>query len=200
MLRSVTIGRKTNETEIQLKLTLEGGGNADIKTGCGFLNHMLELFARHGRFDLSVSCKGDTAVDDHHTVEDVGIALGQAFYQAMGDMKGVTRYGSILLPMDEALVMVAVDLSGRAHLSYDVTLPSQKVGEFDTELAKEFFLGFVREARITLHLRQLAGENTHHILEAAFKGFGRVMRQAVAIDRLAPDEIPSTKGTLGGRT
>ena len=199
MLRSVTIGRKTNETEIQLKLTLEGGGNADIKTGCGFLNHMLELFARHGRFDLSVACKGDTTVDDHHTVEDVGIALGQAFYQAMGDMKGVTRYGNILLPMDEALMMVAVDLSGRAHLSYDVTLPSQKVGEFDTELSKEFFLGFVREARVTLHLRQLAGENTHHILEAAFKGIGRAMRQAVAIDRLAPDEIPSTKGTLGGR-
>ncbi len=199
MLRSVTIGRKTNETEIQLKLTLEGGGNADIKTGCGFLNHMLELFARHGRFDLSVTCKGDTAVDDHHTVEDVGIALGQAFYQALGDLKGVTRYGSLWLPMDEALVLAAVDLSGRAHLSYDFALPAQKVGEFDTELAKEFFLGFVREARITLHLRQMAGENTHHILEAAFKGFGRAMRQAVAIDRLAPDEIPSTKGMLGGR-
>lgn len=198
MLRSATIGRKTSETEISVKLTVEGSGKYDIKTGCGFLNHMLELFAKHGRFDLTVQCKGDNMVDDHHTVEDVGIALGQAFYQALGNLRGVNRYADLYLPMDEALVLVAVDLSGRDTLGFAAQLPSKTVGTFDTELVKEFFFGFVREAKMTLHIRQIAGENTHHIIEAMFKGFGRAMRQAVAIDREAVDEIPSTKGVLGG--
>lgn len=198
MIRSATIGRKTGETEISVALTLEGSGKYEVQTGCGFLNHMLELFAKHGRFDLNVKCKGDTLVDDHHTVEDVGIALGQAFYQALGSLRGVTRYCDVTLPMDEALVLVAVDLSGRDCLGFQADFPCEKVGAFDTELVKEFFLGFVRESRITLHIRQLAGENAHHIIEAMFKGFGRAMRGAVALDREALEEIPSTKGILGG--
>ena len=197
-MRTASITRKTAETDISLTLNLDGTGEATVNTGSGFLNHMLALFARHGRFDLSVQCLGDTVVDDHHTVEDIGIALGQALRQALGDLRGVTRYGEMTLPMDEALVQVALDLSGRGTLCYEAAMPTQKVGAFDTELGKEFFLALTREARVTLHLRMLAGENSHHILEAMFKGFGRALRKAVAIDPLCADEIPSTKGTLGG--
>jgi len=198
-MRSATINRTTAETDIALTLALDGTGKADIKTGCGFLDHMLTLFAKHARFDLTVSCKGDTQVDDHHSVEDVGIALGQALRDALTNLRGVTRYGDCILPMDEALTLAAVDLSGRGTLGFAADLPSQKVGTFDTELAKEFFLALTREARITLHLRQLAGENTHHILEAMFKGAARALRQAVAIDPNFSNDIPSSKGTLGGR-
>ena len=198
-MRSATVTRKTAETDIALTLSLDGTGLADVATGCGFLNHMLTLFARHGRFDLSVRCVGDTDVDDHHTVEDIGIALGQALAEALGNLRGVNRYADITLPMDEALVLVALDLSGRGTLGWDAVLPTQKIGTFDTELGKEFFLALTREARITLHLRMLAGENSHHILEAMFKGFGRALRRAVAIDPACADEIPSTKGTLGGK-
>ena len=197
-MRKAAISRKTGETEITLELTLEGKGTYDISTGCGFLDHMLVLFARHGRFDLAVNCKGDTQVDDHHTVEDVGIALGQAFHKALGEKRGILRYGSMLMPMDEALCMIAVDVSGRSYLGFDALLPAQKVGNFDTELVKEFLGAFVREAAVTLHIRGLAGENTHHIIEGIFKGFGRAMGQAVSIDKDFADEIPSTKGTLGG--
>ena len=195
-MREATIERKTAETEIFLTLALDGSGKSDVESGCGFLDHMLTLFARHGRFDLTLRCKGDTEVDDHHTVEDVGIALGQAFAQALGEKRGIARYGSLLLPMDEALVACAVDLSGRAMLRYSLEPPTQKVGTFDTELAEEFFWGFVRNAAATLHLRQLDGTNSHHILEAGFKAFGRAMAQACAIDPRTAGEIPSTKGTL----
>lgn len=194
-MREATIARKTTETDIRLSLALEGEAYR-IDTGCGFLDHMLELFARHGGFGLELSCKGDTRVDYHHTVEDIGIVLGQAFRQALGDKRGINRYGSFLLPMDEALVLVAVDLSGRATCCCELQLPAQKVGNFDTELAEEFFLGFCRGGEFTLHLRQLAGKNTHHILEAAFKGFGRAMAIAVAPDSRRPDALPSTKGVL----
>lgn len=196
-MRAAQIIRKTNETDIQLELCLEGTGQYRVETGCGFLNHMLELFARHGRFDLGVRCVGDVRVDYHHTVEDVGIALGQAFARALGDKRGVARYGSFLLPMDEALSLVAVDLSGRGLLAMDAPMPACHVGDFDTELVREFFMAFAREAGATLHLRGLCGENTHHVIESLFKGFGRAMRQAVAIDPDYADEIPSTKGTLG---
>lgn len=194
-MREATIARKTTETDIRLSLALEGEAYR-IDTGCGFLDHMLELFARHGGFGLELSCKGDTRVDYHHTVEDIGIVLGQAFRQALGDKRGINRYGSFLLPMDEALVLVAVDLSGRATCCCELQLPAQKVGDFDTELAEEFFLGFCRGGEFTLHLRQLAGKNTHHILEAAFKGLGRAMAIAVAPDSRRPDALPSTKGVL----
>ncbi len=195
-MRKATITRKTAETDVTLQLTLDGTGEADVQTGCGFLNHMLTLSARHGRFDLTVRCVGATGVDDHHTVEDIGIALGQALALALGDLRGVTRYGDIVLPMDEALVLVAVDSSGRGTLGWEASLPARKVGTFDTELGKEFFLAFTREARVTLHIRQLAGENCHHILEAMFKGFGRALRKAVAFDPECAGEIPSTKGML----
>ena len=195
-MRNAVITRKTAETDITLRLELDGTGRADIHTGVGFLDHMLTLFASHGRFDLSVACAGDTWVDDHHSTEDIGIALGQAFSRALGDKRGVNRYGSMLLPMDEALVLCAADLSGRSTLRYDLTLPAQKVGTFDTELTEEFFLAFTRAAGVTLHLRQLDGTNTHHIIEAAFKGFGRAMRQASALDPALSGEIPSTKGSL----
>ena len=198
-MRTATIRRKTAETDIELTLALDGTGAYDVQTGCGFLDHMLALFARHGRFDLTVRCVGDMHVDYHHTTEDIGIALGQALAQALGEMRGITRYGDMLLPMDEALVQVALDLSGRGTLNYALTLPTEKVGDFDTELGKEFFLAVTREARMTLHLRQMAGENSHHILEAAFKGFGRALHKAVTIDAAFADEIPSTKGTLGGK-
>jgi imidazoleglycerol-phosphate dehydratase len=198
-MREASVTRKTAETDITLSLKLEGKGTANVSTGCGFLDHMLTLFAKHARFDLTLSCKGDTRVDDHHTVEDVGIALGQALQNALSDLRGVNRFGDCALPMDEALVLAAVDLSGRGTLGYSADLPSQKVGTFDTELVKEFFLALTREARFTLHLRQLAGENTHHILEAMFKGAGRALRQAAAIDPAFKDDVPSTKGTLGGR-
>ena len=195
-MREGVINRKTNETDIRLKLELDGSGKSCIDTGCGFLDHMLTLFARHGRFDLTISCKGDTEVDYHHTTEDIGIALGDAFAAALGDLRGVTRYGSFLLPMDEALIQTAVDLSGRAHLSYALLIPTQKVGDFDTELTKEFFLALVRHAGITLHIRQLAGENAHHIVEACFKAVGRAMCQALEINPRIAGELPSTKGAL----
>lgn len=195
-MRTAAIERKTAETDIRLTLTLEGAGLSDVDTGCGFMDHMLTLFARHGRFDLAVKCAGDTNVDDHHTVEDLGIVLGAAFAEALGDKRGINRYGSCTLPMDEALLLTAADLSGRAYLGYELPLAAQKVGTFDTELVKEFFLGFVRSAGVTLHIRELAGENTHHVIEGAFKSFARTMRAAVAMDPEAADEIPSTKGML----
>ena len=195
-MRNAEIARKTNETDIKLTLELDGAGKSEISTGCGFLDHMLTLFARHGRFDMSVSCKGDTYVDFHHTVEDIGIALGNAFKTALGDMRGIVRYGSMILPMDEALIMTAVDLSGRPHLSYGLDIPAQKVGEFDTELTEEFFLGFVRHAGMTLHIKQLAGTNSHHIIEGAFKSAARSLAAAVKIEEAYKNEIPSTKGVL----
>ena len=195
-MRQATISRKTKETDIQLSLNLDGAGKAEIDTGVGFLNHMLELLAFHSGFDLIVQCKGDTWVDDHHSVEDIGIALGQALAEALGDKKGINRYGNFLLPMDEALVLVAIDLSGRDTLGYQVQLPTEKVGAFDTELVKEFMLGFVRNAKACLHFHQLAGENTHHIIEAMFKGLGRALRQAVAIDPQRAGETPSSKGVI----
>lgn len=195
-MRTAEIVRETAETSITLTLNLDGTGRGDIQSGCGFLDHMLILFARHGRFDLSVVCRGDTAVDDHHTVEDIGICLGKAFAEALGDKKGIYRYGDTILPMDEALLLSAVDLSGRAYLNFDLQLTAEKVGTFDTELAEEFFWGFVRTAACTLHVKQLAGSNTHHILEGAFKSVARSLRAAVAVDAAAADEIPSTKGVL----
>lgn len=195
-MRIAQIKRTTAETDIALKLNLDGKGVSAISTGCGFLDHMLTLFSKHGRFDLELTCKGDTYVDDHHTVEDVGIALGQAFLQALGDKKGICRYGDTTLAMDEALILTAVDISGRACLGYALQIPTQKVGNFDTELTEEFFLGFVRNAQLTLHIRQLAGSNSHHIIEGAFKSFGRSMKKAVAIDTAFANEIPSTKGVL----
>ena len=195
-MRQASISRKTKETDIQLSLNLDGAGKAEIDTSVGFLNHMLELLAFHSGFDLTVRCKGDTWVDDHHSVEDIGIALGQALADALGDKKGITRYGNFLLPMDEALVLVAIDLSGRDTLGYQVQLPTEKVGSFDTELVKEFMLGFVRNAKACLHFHQLAGENTHHIIEAMFKGLGRALRQAVAIDPQRAGETPSSKGVI----
>ena len=195
-MRTAEINRKTNETDIKLRLNLDGTGKSEINTGCGFLDHMLTLFARHGGFDLTVSCKGDINVDYHHTVEDIGIALGDAFKSALGDMRGITRYGSFILPMDESLIMTAVDISGRSHLSYGLTIPAQKVGDFDTELTEEFYLGFVRHSAITLHIKQLSGTNSHHIIEGAFKSVARSLAAAVKIDENRRDEIPSTKGVL----
>ena len=195
-MRTASIKRDTKETQIELALDLDGTGTGSIATGCGFLDHMLTLFARHGDFDLSVTCQGDTQVDYHHTVEDIGICLGKAFTQALGDKRGITRYGQFLLPMDETLVLCACDLSGRDYLGWSVDLPTAKVGDFDTELAKEFWLAFVRCCPASIHIRELAGENTHHILEAVFKGMGRALKEAVAPDAKHLDEIPSTKGTL----
>lgn len=195
-MRTAQIERNTNETQIRLALNVDGRGQYQVDTGCGFLNHMLELFARHGSFDLEVTCHGDTQVDDHHTVEDIGIALGKAFAQALGDLRGVYRYGNFLLPMDEALVLCAVDLSGRGYLGWQMELPTEKVGTFDTELAEEFWIAFSRTCGATLHFQQMAGRNSHHILEAAFKGMGRALRQAVAIEPGRENEIPSTKGIL----
>lgn len=195
-MRPATLERNTAETGISLTLDLDGTGAGKIDTGCGFLDHMLTLFARHGDFDLTLTCRGDTQVDDHHTVEDVGIVLGQAFTKALGDKRGIRRYGQSLLPMDETLVLVGCDLSGRDYLGWAVTLPAAKVGTFDTELAKEFWLGFVRNCPGALHFHQLAGENTHHILEACFKGAGRALKEAVAPDEKHAGEIPSTKGLL----
>ena len=195
-MRTSNIKRTTAETDIFLTLNLDGTGVSQIDTGCGFLDHMLTLFARHGRFDLIVTCKGDTQVDDHHTVEDIGIALGVAFADALGSKRGICRYGSTTLPMDESLILTAVDLSGRAYLGYDLQIPTQKVGTFDTELVEEFLLGFVRNAACTLHVRHLAGTNSHHIIEGAFKSLARSLKQAVAIDRDYANEIPSTKGVL----
>ena len=195
-MRNATIIRKTAETDIQLTLELDGRGESTVDTGCGFLDHMMTLFAKHGRFDLQLICKGDTYVDDHHTVEDVGIALGQAFTQALGDKKGICRYGDTTLAMDESLILSAVDISGRACLGYALKIPTEKVGTFDTELTEEFWLGFVRNALMTLHIRQLAGSNSHHIIEGTFKSVARSLRKAVAIDRAFADDVPSTKGVL----
>ena len=195
-MRTSRINRHTNETDITLSLNLDGSGQVDISSGVGFLDHMLTLFARHGRFDLSLCCKGDTQVDDHHSVEDIGICLGLAFREALGDKKGITRYGSMILPMDEALILSAVDISGRSHLAWDVDIAAPKVGTFDTELGEEFFIAFASNAGITLHIRQLSGKNAHHILEGIFKSVGRSLRAAVRIDPELDGEVPSTKGVL----
>lgn len=195
-MRTGNIDRKTNETDIKLNVNLDGSGKADIATGCGFLDHMLNLFARHGRFDLTVKCVGDTYVDYHHTVEDIGISLGKSFKEALGDKKGIVRYGDTALPMDESLILSAVDISGRGGLYYALEIPTQKVGGFDTELVEEFWRAFACDAGITLHIRQLAGSNSHHIIEGSFKSVARSLRTAVSIDKEFADEIPSTKGLL----
>ena len=195
-MRNSEIKRKTAETDIELFLEFDGSGKSEIDTGCGFLNHMLTLFASHGKFDLKVFCKGDTDVDDHHTAEDIGICLGQAFSEALGDKKGIIRYGNMILPMDEALILSAVDLSGRSYLGYDMEIPTEKVGTFDTELVKEFWLAFVREARCSLHIKMLDGENSHHIIEGAFKSVARSLKTAVSGDKDFADVVPSTKGVL----
>ena len=195
-MRNAEIVRKTAETDIKLTLNLDGKGASVIDTGCGFLDHMLTLFASHGRFDLFVRCAGDMEVDAHHTAEDIGICLGQAFTQCLGDKKGIERYGYMILPMDEALILSAVDISGRAHLEFSAEIPAEKVGDFDTELCEEFWEAFTREARLTLHIRQLAGKNSHHIIEGIFKSVAHTLGKAVAIDPRFSDEIPSTKGVL----
>ncbi len=195
-MRTAEISRKTAETDISLKLNIDGKGDSRIDTGCGFLDHMLTLFAKHGRFDLEVNCKGDVQVDYHHTVEDIGIVLGQAFKTALGDKKGIVRYGSMLLPMDETLILSAVDFSGRSYLGYDLKIPTLKVGAFDTELTEEFWLGFIRNSEVTLHIKQMAGTNSHHIIEGAFKSVARSIKEAVKIDADFADEIMSTKGVL----
>lgn len=195
-MRTAQINRKTAETDISLTLNIDGRGECSVSSGCGFLDHMITLFAKHGRFDINLTCNGDMYVDAHHTVEDTGIALGKAFSRALSDKKGIVRYGNMIMPMDEALILSAVDFSGRAHLSFDAQMPSQKVGDFDTELAEEFFLAFVRNAECTLHIRQLGGKNSHHIIEGMFKSCARSFKQAVAIDADFADEIPSTKGVL----
>ncbi len=195
-MRKSYIQRKTAETDISLELTLDGSGKSNINTGCGFIDHMLTLFASHGCFDLNVECSGDVNVDYHHSVEDIGICLGKAFSDALGDCRGICRYGSMLLPMDESLIMSAVDVSGRSFLVYDLQIPTEKVGDFDTELVEEFMIAFTRQAGITLHIKQLAGSNSHHIIEGAFKSVARALRAAVAIDEKKMNEIPSTKGVL----
>ncbi|MFI3326247.1 MAG: imidazoleglycerol-phosphate dehydratase HisB [Clostridia bacterium] len=195
-MRTSIIERNTNETKIKLILNLDGTGKYDIDTGCGFLNHMLELFTAHGKFDLTLFCDGDTDVDYHHTAEDIAIVLGKAFSEALEDRKGIKRYGSMLLPMDEALILTAIDISGRDCLVYTLDIPSQKIGDFDTELVKEFLLGFTRSLACSLHAKQLAGENSHHIVEGLFKSLGRSLKEAVSIDEKFANEIPSTKGTI----
>ena len=195
-MRTAEIQRKTNETDIKLTLNLDGSGKSEIECGCGFLEHMLTLFAKHAHFDLTLTCTGDTYVDDHHTVEDIGIALGEAFCNVLGDKKGIVRYADTILPMDESLILTAVDLSGRAHLSYSLDIPTEKVGTFDTELCEEFFTAFVRTAQCTLHIKKISGINSHHIIEGAFKSFARTMSGAVKIDSAFKDEILSTKGVL----
>ncbi len=195
-MRQAEIKRKTAETDIELALNLDGEGASVIETGSGFLNHMLTLFSRHGGFDLRVKCVGDINVDYHHTAEDIGICLGEAFKNALGDMRGIVRYGSMLLPMDEALVLTAVDISGRSFLSYKAEIPTEKVGDFDTELVREFFEAFTRKAEMTIHIKQLDGYNSHHIIEGIFKSIARSLKAAVAIDEKNKDKIPSTKGVL----
>ena len=195
-MRTAKIHRQTAETNIALSLNLDCSGKSEIQTGCGFLDHMLTLFAKHGRFDLNVCCKGDIEVDYHHSAEDIGIALGCAFDEALGDKKGIVRYGNMILPMDEALILSAIDISGRGMLVYDAAIPTEKVGDFDCELVEEFFIAFARNAGCTLHIRQMAGSNSHHIIEGMFKSVGRSLRQAVAIDAAFADDIPSTKGVL----
>ena len=195
-MRTAEINRKTLETDIQLTLCLDGTGKSNIATGCGFLDHMLTLFAAHGRFDLNIACKGDTYVDDHHSAEDIGICLGKAFTEALGDKRGITRYGSFLLPMDEALILTAADISGRSYLGWQLEIPTEKIGTFDSELLEEFFLGFVRNCPMSLHVRKLAGTNSPHIAEGCFKSVARSLKAAVAMDPAAGDAIPSTKGVL----
>lgn len=195
-MRVYEIQRKTNETDITLSLNIDGKGDSQIDTGCGFLDHMLTLFAKHARFDLNVNCNGDTNVDYHHSAEDIGIVLGTAVSECLGDAKGIVRYGHIILPMDEALILCAVDLSGRAYLNYKLQIPTEKVGDFDTELVEEFMMSFTRCAKINLHLKQLDGTNSHHIIEGTFKALARALKAAVAIDEKFKDEIPSTKGVL----
>ena len=193
-MRTAEILRKTAETDIMLTLNLDGSGKSTIQTGVGFLDHMLTLFAAHGKFDLTVNCQGDTYVDDHHSAEDIGICLGKAFTEALGDKRGITRYGSFLLPMDEALIQTAVDISGRSYLGYGLEIPTEKIGSFDTELVEEFWLAFVRQCPMSLHIRQLAGKNAHHIVEGCFKSVARSLKIAVKLD--GSNEIPSTKGVL----
>ena len=195
-MRTSEIIRKTNETDIKLKIDLDGKGDCKVNSGCGFLDHMLTLFAKHGRFNLMVNCVGDKEVDFHHTTEDIGICLGQAFNKALGDKKGIVRYGDIILPMDETLILSAVDVSGRSFLNFELDIPAEKVGDFDTELCEEFFRSFVFNAGITLHVSQLAGSNSHHVIEATFKAVARVLKNAVAIDPSLAGEIPSSKGVL----
>ena len=195
-MRTANVNRTTGETEIRLGLNLDGTGRSDVQSGVGFLDHMLTLFAKHGQFDLVLQCRGDVEVDDHHTTEDIGIALGQAFREALGEKRGIVRYGHFLLPMDEALILSAVDLSGRSYLGFSVPMPTQKVGTFDTELVEEFFLGFTRNLGCNLHVRSLAGSNTHHIIEGAFKCVARALKDAVSVDPALGGEIPSTKGVL----
>ncbi len=195
-MRTAEIMRKTAETDIELYLNLDGDGKSVIDTGCGFLDHMLTLFAKHGKFSLNCSCKGDTQVDYHHTVEDIGIALGTAFGKALGDKKGIVRYGQCVLPMDESLILSAVDISGRGYLAFDLEVPTQRVGDFDTQLVEEFFIAFARKAEITLHIKKMAGVNSHHIIEGTFKSVARSLRMAASIDEAFKDEIPSTKGVL----
>lgn len=195
-MRIAELKRNTAETQISVLLNLDGTGKSEIATGCGFLDHMLTLFSRHGRFDLTVCCQGDTQVDYHHTTEDIGIALGTAFSQALGEKRGICRYGDTILPMDEALILTAVDISGRSFLGFELPIPTEKVGDFDTELVEEFWLGFVRKAECTLHFKELSGSNTHHIIEGAFKSAARSLKKAVLIDPVYADEIPSTKGVL----
>ncbi|MBP9988272.1 MAG: imidazoleglycerol-phosphate dehydratase HisB [Ruminococcus sp.] len=195
-MRTSEIKRKTAETDIELFLNLDGKGESNIDSGCGFLNHMLTLFAKHGRFDLDVKCSGDVDVDYHHTVEDIGICLGKAFEEALADKKGIIRYGFMTLPMDEALILSAVDISGRSFLEFSLEIPTEKVGDFDTELVEEFFFAFTRNLPCSLHIKQLAGKNSHHIIEGAFKSVARSLKQAVKIDANFADEIPSTKGVL----
>ncbi len=195
-MRRKKVVRDTKETKIVLALEIDGTGAYEINTGSGFLDHMMELFARHGRFDLAIDCNGDTEVDYHHTTEDIGIALGTAFKESLGDKRGITRYGSKTIPMDETLVMVALDISGRTYVNFDVEMPAQKVGDFDTELVKEFIYGMARAMDLTVHVKLLEGENTHHIIEGIFKCLGRALREACAIEAEYADEIPSTKGVL----
>lgn len=195
-MRIAELKRNTAETRISVFLNLDGTGKSEIATGCGFLDHMLTLFSRHGRFDLTVCCQGDTQVDYHHTTEDIGIALGTAFSQALGEKRGICRYGDTILPMDEALILTAVDISGRSFLGFELPIPTEKVGDFDTELVEEFWLGFVRKAECTLHFKELSGSNSHHIIEGAFKSAARSLKKAVLIDPVYADEIPSTKGVL----
>ncbi len=195
-MRQIEIKRQTGETKIELILNLDGKGESNVKSGCGFMDHMLTLFAKHGRFDLTLECVGDTHVDYHHSVEDIGIALGQAFDKALSDKKGIVRYGNMILPMDEALILSAVDLSGRCYLGYDVKIPTEKVGDFDTELVEEFFMGFTREAKCNLHIKMFEGTNSHHIIEGIFKCVARSLKDAVKIEKGFENEVPSTKGVL----
>lgn len=195
-MREKKIKRNTTETQIELSINLDGTGVYNIETPCGFLNHMMELFTRHGRFDITINASADTHVDYHHLTEDIGIVLGRAFAEALGDMAGINRYGNFLLPMDEALVLVAVDISGRSTLGYQVNIPTQKIGDFDTDLVEEFLQGFTRGLGASVHAKQMAGTNSHHIVEAVFKGLARAMKEAVAIDEKFKNQIPSTKGTI----